>query len=160
MRPVGGLNQAQPEDLLGRQRGQLVPVETEGTARADHARDGPQERGLPRAVAAHQGDDLARPDQEPHAGEHRHLPVAGAQGADLQQRRGHCRLLPRYASITRGSRSTWSVGPSAICWPWWSTRSRSASRRIAFITCSMTRMVTPLSRIFLISSTTWSTSTE
>ena len=35
-------------------------------------------------IAAHQGDDLARPDQEPHAGEHRHLPVAGAQGADLQ----------------------------------------------------------------------------
>ena len=50
-----------------------------------HAGDGSQERGLPRAVATHDRDDLASVHAKVHPAQRRHVGVDGCQPADLYQ---------------------------------------------------------------------------
>jgi hypothetical protein len=53
--------------------------------------------------------------------------------------------VPRYDSMTRGSASTSSGGPSAITRPWSMAISRSATELISGMSCSTTTRLAPIS---------------
>ena len=93
-----------------------------------------QRRRLPGRVASEQRDELARPDLDLDVLEDVDQAVVGVDPGETEQRlaaRGllaHFRsaaLVPRYASITRGSVATASNDPSAILTPWSSAITRS-----------------------------------
>ena len=82
--------------------------------RAQPAHDRAQRRGLARAVAAEDADDLARVDLERDALEHRRVVIARMQAVDLKQRHGRPRDRLR-------GRADWHApvraGPRTACAP-------------------------------------------
>src|SRR4029079_14655032 len=75
-------------DLVGAAAGEIDAIEVDGAAaRAEQAHDGGDQGGLADAVAAEQCDDAAARDPEGDAVQDGALLVAGAQAADVEQRR-------------------------------------------------------------------------
>ena len=82
----GHLGHAQPGDLVGRQVGDVTPVEDDGAVIGfHHAADRPQQRGLAGAVGADEGDDLTLVDRDGHVGQHDDAVVADGELAHGQE---------------------------------------------------------------------------
>src|SRR5437763_2989922 len=78
---------AEPRDGLGGPARELrTPIDDAPAARRHDARDRGERRGLARAVAAEERDELAREDVERHPVEHVALPVEGVHALAAQQR--------------------------------------------------------------------------
>src|SRR5207237_10147130 len=108
--------------------------------RAQHARDGADERGLARAIGADDRDNRALLHFERNTIERLRVAV---EHIDVLYRQHQIASAPRYDEITAGSRTTSAGAPSAIGAPWCSTSTRFASAITARITCSISRMVSP-----------------
>ncbi len=90
--PLGREAQAPPGDLLGREPRDILSGQADLTlAGANETGDRPERRRLTRAVRAEEGDDLALLDVEIRLADGDDRPVAGAETADVEQRR-HRRL--------------------------------------------------------------------
>src|SRR3990170_4320945 len=133
--------------------------------RVEQAADRLEGRRLAGAIRADQGDDLALANLEGDALEGVDLAVVGVDVAQLEDdvarrsvaggrgrlgRRGHALTahdaeVPRYASITFGSRRTSSGVPSEIRSPWSRTRTWSLMPMTTRMSCSMRRIVRPRS---------------
>ena len=84
---AGHLGHAEAGDLVGRQVGDVAPVEDDGAVVGlDHPADGPQQGRLAGAVGADEGDDLPLADLDGHVGQHNDAVVAHAELAHGQQR--------------------------------------------------------------------------
>src|SRR6266566_4253779 len=136
----------------------VASLEADATAaRVVQAVDGAQGRRLAGAVRADQRDDLALPDVDRDALQRLDRAVEGVDVLQFEDVVGGSRLrggghdapstacLPRYASITRGSRWTsWGV-PSAIFSPYSSTVTRSEQFITTRMSCSIRSTVRPCS---------------
>src|SRR5882762_619256 len=99
----------------------LPPKRTAPGAR-DTSRYRAQRRGFPRPVRADQAHHLAGADFQVDAFHGTDPAVADFQAADFEQ--AHAAAVPRYASMTFGSRCTSAGKPSAMRSPWSSTSTR------------------------------------
>ncbi len=125
----------------------------------DGAHDGAAERGLPGAVGAQHGDDLAGRDIEGEIPQGDHVrrtrrsgrgwtaPVLRCAWPVPAGGRATVRPSPRYTLRTCGSRAISSGVPSAIGSPQSSTRTRSTISRTTRSMCSTSRTVRPVSWI-------------
>ena len=84
---AGHLGHAEAGDLVGRQVGDVAPVEDDGAVVGlDHPADGPQQRRLAGAVGADEGDDLALADLDRDVGQDDDAVVADAELAHGEER--------------------------------------------------------------------------
>ena len=114
---LGNVDQAATGDPLGRVVADDRPVEHDDTGHGrDHARDGPEGRGLAGSVRTQQGHDLAGVDREVEPDHDGDPLVPGAQSSHLEQR-AHAAPLPRYAWTTRESSRTTDGAPLAMTRP-------------------------------------------
>src|SRR4029078_1084872 len=121
----GRMREAEADDLVRRHLRKIAVAHANGALpRAQHAGDRAQRGRLSSAVAADERDDLALLDGERDPLQRLDVPVVGVDSLDLEDGHQATFALPRYASITRGSRCTSSGAPSAILVPWSSTVTR------------------------------------
>src|SRR5919204_4080011 len=137
---------------MWRQRRDFLAAKPDGSlADPNEAEDRLDQRRLARAVRPHDADDLAVIDVQ----------VQVAQDVDVANvSRGHVLRLeqmrrlrhaasvacvPRYASITAGSRRTSAGAPAAMTRPWAMTITRSAFSITTSMSCSMKKNVMPRS---------------
>ena len=133
---LGDVRDACAGDPLG--RGACDPLAREpDLARGRHEPgDRPERRRLAGAVPAEDGDDLALAHAQRHAVERLHRPVARVDVVELEERR-HQSVVPRYASITAGSRLHFGGrARDAIFLPKSSTVTESETRMTRFMWCS------------------------
>ena len=110
------------------------------------ARNGPQCRGLARAVGAQERDDRALLHLHRYPTERLASAVVHPQILDLKQHPASP-SVPRYASITCGFVLISSGRPSAILLPWLITTIRSDTSITTSMACSTKTIVIPFSRI-------------
>src|SRR5579884_738027 len=157
---LGDVHRSGGDDRLRGKMGQVHTIELHRPGRgAEQPGDRTQQRGLAVAVRPQDDDRLARRDVERDTVQHLRAAVAGGepvhgehQAAPRPSPVTSSWCLPRYTATTFSSRSTSAGAPSAIFSPWCSTSIRFASAWTAFITCSMSRTVTP---VWLIARMSW-----
>src|SRR4026209_703752 len=136
------MRETQPDDLVRGNLGEIAVAHPNGALpRAEHAGDRAQPGRLPGAVAADERDDLALLHRERDPLQRLDVAVVRVDPLDLEDRHQATFALPRYASMTRGSRCTSSVAPLAILVPWSSTVTRCEMPMTTFMSCSMSRIV-------------------
>src|SRR6266545_3118421 len=124
---LGNVRDAEPGDALRRAAADALTAEADLARLRHEDRERPQRRRLPGSVPAEDGDDFSFRDLQRHAVEHLHRPVAGVDAVELEHG-GHYSVVPRYASITAGSRCTSAGVPAAIFCPKSSTVTESETR--------------------------------
>src|SRR5215813_13054805 len=144
---LGHVADAEPLDLVGRERVDRAAVEADGAAsRMEEAEDRLEERRLPSPVGPDHAGDGARLHLERDVAEDVDaLDVAGRRVLEPETRH----QVPRYASRTTGSLATSSRVPSAMRRPSSITVTRWQRRRSSAISWETMRKVTDSSRFML-----------